>query len=134
MLLEMKDGFEWVADDVTGSSLDPALVRKARDVEMEYFRSMGVYEKVHRSAASGHKIIKTRWIDVNNWDIAMPVYRSRLVGKEYNDGVNPDLYASTPLLEAMRCLISYAATVSHEPRSMMVNDISRAYFNAKAER
>ena len=133
-MLRVKDGVEWAYDDVTGSCLDPSLLRKACEVEMEYFRSMGVYEKVHKSLAIGHKVIKTRWIDVNKGDTASPEYRSRLVGKEYNDGCNPDLYASTPPLEAMRYLISRAATNSAQPRCMMINDISRAYFNAKAAR
>ena len=33
---------------------------------------------------SGGKIIGTRWIDVNKGDEKNPVYRSRLVGKEFH--------------------------------------------------
>ena len=133
-LLKAKDGIEWAADDITGANLDPRLVKAARALEMAYFRSMGVYEKVPKSDAIGHKLIKTRWIDVNKGDASSPEIRSRLVGKEYNDGVDPDLYASTPPLEAMRYLMSQAATSSDKQRTMMINDISRAYFNAKAAR
>ena len=41
-------GFEGMEafDDVTGQVLDPALMAKARKDEIEYFRSLGVYEKV----------------------------------------------------------------------------------------
>ena len=134
MLLKTKDGITWAYDDVTNGQLDPDLVTKARQLEMEYFRGMKVYDKVPRSSAAGCKIIRTRWIDVNKGDLASPNYRSRLVGKEYNDGVNPDLYASTPPLEAMRFIVSHAATLSESSRCIMVNDISRAYFNAKAAR
>ena len=91
--MRIEEGREWAFDDTTGAELDPILVKKARELEMEYFRSMGVYEKVHRSEAIGAKIIRTRWIDVNKGDSLTPEYRRRLVGKEFNDGVNPD---STP--------------------------------------
>ena len=33
-------------DDISGEPLDPALVINARKSEIEYFRDMGVYEKV----------------------------------------------------------------------------------------
>ena len=33
-------------DDVSGQPLDPALMIKARKLEIEYFRDLGVYEKV----------------------------------------------------------------------------------------
>ena len=39
------DGMESF-DDVTAQALDPALMVKARKDEIEYFRSLGVYEKV----------------------------------------------------------------------------------------
>lgn len=46
---------------------------------------MGVYERVPRShmSTTGGKLIKTRWIDINNGDFKTPNYRSRLVGKEF---------------------------------------------------
>ena len=45
MLLKTKDGITWAYDDVNGSSLDPSLVQKARQLEMDYFRRMQVYER-----------------------------------------------------------------------------------------
>ena len=53
-----------------------------------------MYDTVPREMAYGHKIIRTRWIDVNKGGSISLDYRSRLVGKEHNDGVDPDLYAS----------------------------------------
>ena len=56
--------------------------------------------------ALGYKIVGTRWLDINKGDDDKPDYRSRLVGKEYNDGFEEGLFASTPPLEALRWLLS----------------------------
>ena len=80
---------------------------------MEYFQKMGVYSYTTREEAtrSGKgKIIKGRWIDVNKGDSKSPDYRSRYVGKEFNTGVDASLYAATPPLEALKLLISTAAS------------------------
>ena len=64
--------------------MKPDLVNKARELEMEFFVKMGVYDIVSRTEAlrSGQgKIIKGRWIDTNKGDSARPDYRSRFVGK-----------------------------------------------------
>ena len=45
--LHEPDCTEMIAiDDVSGQRLEPALMVKARRDEIEYFRQMGVYEKV----------------------------------------------------------------------------------------
>lgn len=85
-------------DDVSGVELDPNMVLEARKKEMEYFRKLNVYSHVPRSelGKTQGKLIKTRWIDVNKADTTNPDYRSRLVGKELNNGQDPSLFASTP--------------------------------------
>ena len=58
------------------------------------------------------EILKSRWIDINKGDDENPVYRSRLVGKEFNDGHMMDgLFAATPPFEALGFLVHEAATV-----------------------
>jgi hypothetical protein len=58
-----------------------------------------------------------------------------LVGKEFNDGVIEGLFASTPPLEALRLLVSDAATICEgQDKVLMINDISRAYFEAPMRR
>ena len=47
--LMVQSGVEYAYDDVTNASLNPSLVRKARDLEMKLFTDMGVYERVPRS-------------------------------------------------------------------------------------
>lgn len=87
------------------------------------------------------KLIDTKWIDINKGDASNPNYRSRLVSREFNQYKDDMVYASTPPLEAMRVLLSDAATVDnfeHEEKNMrrdiMINDVSRAYFYAQASR
>ena len=86
----------------------------------------------------GWKVVKTRWIDINKGDEDTPNYRSRLVAKEFNDGAGEGLFASTPPLEALRFLISEAATErgreDWEDKVIMVNDVVRAFFEAPMRR
>ena len=134
MFLSIKEGATWAYDDISFAALPAEMVREARKLEIEYVKSMGVYSKVHKSEAVGKKIIKLRWIDVNKMDAANPLIRSRLVAKEYNDHVDPNLFAATPPIEALRYLLSKAATTGRGKKAVMLNDVSRAFFNAKVTR
>ena len=59
--------------------------------------------------------------------------RSRIVAREFKSADRPDLYAGTHPLEALKAIISIAA--SHSPEfSLMHVDVSCAYFHAKAQR
>ena len=88
------------ADANDNAALKTELDVKARAIEMEYFKNMGVYEIVPRGQIDecGGKLIDTRWIDTNKADALNPEYRSRFVGREFNTGKDGSLYASTPLL------------------------------------
>ncbi len=122
-------------DDLTGATLNPELVAKARQEEIEYFKQMGVYIKVGVDecwAVTGKKPIAVRWIDINKGDEARPNYRSRLVAKEFRTNVNPELYAATPPSECLRMMLSKLATDKN--LELMYADVSRAYFYAKAVR
>ena len=88
-------------------------VREARREEIAYFRSMKVYEKVPVSEAhekTGKAPIQTRWIDTNKGDSEKPLYRSRLVAKEFNTGARPDLFAATPPTECLKFMLHKMAT------------------------
>ena len=80
---------------------------------MAYVRDMKVWNKIPRKQAQarGWKIIKTRWIDINKGDDENPVYRSRLVGKEFNNEAMDGIFAGTPPLEALRYIVHEAATI-----------------------
>ena len=141
--LHVAEGVNVAWDDVTNAYLEPDRVLAARKVEMAYFESMGVYERVPAEdiQKTGGKLIKTRWIDVNKGDSSNPNYRSRLVGKEFRTTKDDAPYAATPPLEALRYIISSAATIQNgsngeslDRNMLMINDVSRAYFNAAATR
>ncbi len=130
---------EWVAyDDVAGTELCAEKVRQARREELECFRQMNVYDAVKREVAQqrNKNIIDVRWIDINKGDNDNPNYRSRLVGKEFRQSVQPELFAATPPIESMKILLHIAASTHGNKltNSIMVNDIRRAYFYAPALR
>ena len=134
---EVEELWSTAWDDVSGQELDPNGVRQARALEMDYVSKKGVWRKVPRSLASrnGWKVIPTRWIDINKGDADRPNYRSRLVAKEFNTGAQEGLFAATPPLEALRLLVSDAATTDvHEPKVIMLNDVARAFFEAPMKR
>ena len=140
-LLSSRDAHErqesaW--DDLTGASLDPTEVRRARRIEIEYARRKKVWMKITRAEARrrGLKIIKVMWIDVDKGDAQSPNIRSRLVAKEFNNGVEEGLFAGTPPIEALRLLVSAAATVEDDEENsvIMINDVSRAFFEASIQR
>ena len=113
------------------------MMSRARRDETEYFKEMGVYEKVdisESSAATGKAPIAVRWVDINKGDTKNLVYRSQLVAKEFNTGVCPELYAATPPSECLRCMLSLVASGTQKGCSLMYADVSRAYFYAKAVR
>ena len=136
--LHEPDASQMIAlDDVSGQRLDPGLMIKARREEIEYFKSMGVYEKVDVAEAwaeTGKAPIAVRWVDINKGDSQKPNYRSRLVAKEFNTGVRPELYAATPPSECLRLMLSIMASGRKQNMGLMYADVSRAYFYAKAVR
>ena len=107
-----------------------------------------MWRKVPRTEAlrlQGKAPITVKWIDVNKGDDDNPNYRSRLVAREVRKPWEASIFAPTPPLEALRTIISLAATeikgvVTHDRRpnsirrtQVSVVDISRAYFNAKVD-
>ena len=116
--------------------MDRGKVKEARMKDMEYVHKKEVWVKIPRSQAIANswKIIKIRLIDINKGNDENPIYRSRAVGKEFNDGAIGGLFAGTPPLEALRSLVSEAGTVGVEEKIMMINDVARAFFEAKATR
>ena len=131
---EWNDEVAW--DDVSGAALNPHEVRRARAEEIKYVHEMGLYEKVPIDqcyARTGKAPISTRWININKGDQDHPNYRSRLVAREINTHRRDDLFAATPPLEAFKTILSMTAT-SNRGEVVMINDISRAFFHARAKR
>ena len=136
-------------DDITGQLLRDDLVREARAKELQYFCDKGVWVKRPKSEArqkTGRGAISVRWVDVNKGDDLRPRYRSRLVARQLkaHDKSGASFFAPTPPLEALRSVLSLAATTignwrpCYDPKSerrtqISLMDISRAYFNAKLD-
>ena len=81
-------------DDVSGTALDPKLVREAQRVETEFCSKRGVYyyDTLGNSyKLTGKKPIVVRWVDINKGDDLNPDYRSRLVAKEINTYKDDDI-------------------------------------------
>ena len=129
----------WKAwDESADAELNVEDVKAARALEMEYVLNMRVCGKVARSELkrTGGKLIVTRWVDVIKGDALSVDCRSRLVGREFNVSRDDALYAATPPLEALRLIVSDAATigVDYERTEVVVNDLRRAHLYAKIER
>ena len=118
-------------DDVSGKELDGRQVKKARMKELGYVHEQAVWIKMSRAEAQrrGIPIVKTRWIDIDKGDDDNPNYRSRLVAKEFDVGRQLGLFAAAPPLDALKILISDAATVEEdgeEDKVVMINDVARS--------
>ena len=136
-------------DDVTGQLLKDELVREARAKELQYFCDKGVWEKRPKHEArqkTGRGAISVRWVDVNKGDDLHPRYRSRLVARQLkaHDRSGASFFAPTPPLEALRSVLSLAATSigdwrpcydkeSERRTQISLMDVARAYFNAKLD-
>ena len=73
-----------------------------------------------------------RWIDINKGDNKHPDYRSILVAKDFKCGDRPDFFAATPSLEALKTIMSIAA--SNPGMHIMINDVKRSYVHAIVRR
>ncbi|CAE8634939.1 unnamed protein product [Polarella glacialis] len=144
VLIPYYDG-EFV-DDISGEALPKHLVEAGRKLEMEFFHREVVYSKrpiAECWRCTGKAPVRTKWIDHNKGDRANPDVWCRLVACQYNQHKDAELYAATPPLEALRFLISAAATSTTRTglgeagrarravqRKLLFIDARRAYFNA----
>ena len=112
-------------DDVTGADFNPNVVKSARQEEAQYIRKMGLHKKVPVLECWGkfwQASIKARWVGICKGDVKQPNYRSRLVAKELNTPKRMDSFAATPSLDAIKLILSMAATLNRG-EGVMVNDV-----------
>ena len=93
-------------DRSTGLPLNPAMVKKARELEMQCMEELKVLEDSDRDACMAETCrppIPTDWVDINKDDSVRPNYRSRLVCQETRERSTIDVedwaatFAATPL-------------------------------------
>ena len=124
-------------NDAKGGWLDPIMVRKAREKEMQHVKKHAVYEKVPTSQCrkeTGKNSVKTGWADTNKGTSECPNMRSRWVAKEYNTAPRPDLFSATSPLEGVKLVISEPPSSNQKVNVLLVIDERRAYFHATVRR
>lgn len=112
--------------DVSGVELDPKQVRKARAEEIEYVHKTQLYDKVPIKECynrTGKGPITVRWIYINKGDRQSLNDRSMLVAREMNTYKRDDLFAATPPFEALKLILSMAAT-ANKREIIMIDDSS----------
>ena len=134
---ECENDEESYVENVNGGFLDPEVVREARVEELAGYVKMQVYCRVPVAECGSHKVIQTRWVDTNKGDERSPEIRCRWVAKEVKKRNNTEeesanFFASTPLLEAVKFLISEAMTKrvsrNNRPLKMSFIDAQRAMY------
>ena len=79
--LDSADSAQEFRDRSTGLPLNPEMVKKARELEMQYMDELHVLEHSDRDtgmAETGRPPIPTDWVDVDKADSSRPNYRSRV--------------------------------------------------------
>ena len=107
------EGDQVFKDDLSGQLLNPELVKLARAKEMEYLDGKDVWELKpidERRKRTGKPPVTVRWVDVNKGDDVSPNIQSRLVARQIRQAGEEAIFAPTPPLEALRSIISLAAT------------------------
>ncbi len=125
-----------VYDEITGAALSPELVRQARAEEIKFMLDWGVWERARTTDCwheTGKAPIGSKWVDVNKGDVKKPSIRSRFVVKEIATYKSDDFFAATPPLEALRLLLSMAASSGHDVK-VEVLDARKAHLHAFADR
>ena len=104
---------EKFVDDLTGQRLDPVLCRIARKKEMDFIREKGLWVKrsvrecLERTRGPP---VTVRWVETNKGDDVNPNIRSRLAARQIRGPGQDAVFAPTPPLEALRTVLSLAAT------------------------
>ena len=126
-------------DTVTGVRLDNHLVEEAMQEEIRYMQSLPVWQHcaTRSDLPEGCKIVGHRWVIVNKGDASNPKIRARLVATEVKHdrgvaGHDPNLFSATPPLEALRILLSMAA--SNEDHVFGQIDVRKAHLYGRATR
>jgi hypothetical protein len=123
-------------DENTGEELDPVLVAKACEGELQRFEKMQVYRLVLKTEAKQGKIAKVEWVWTNKGMKTAPEVRCRLVAMEFGfNEPREDLFTGTPPLFAMKRLLSLIAS-QEKPRSkiIMLLDVKCAFLHGGTKR
>jgi hypothetical protein len=127
-------------DAITNEELPAALTAASRAEELAFMKEWNVWDVVPISECwqkTRKAPLQGKWVDVNKGDFTRPVVRSRYVAKEFADKRSDEFFAATPPLEALRMILSHAASgrrSSKGGRKILVIDARKAHLHAMAER
>ena len=127
-----RSGEGWHCDDNKGGWLDTELCAKARCEEVEHTRRHNMYERVPRETClrkTGKGPIKTGWAETDKGRLTC----ARGGSRRSTTHAWPELYASTPPLEALKVVLSEIATGDRKRKVVALVDVRRAYFYAPRE-
>ena len=121
-------------DDVTGMMLDVTKLREARNEEIKYIETRGIWERVPLQKCwdkLGRAPTSGKWVDVQKGEGV----RSRYVGRDFKpkgEGPRAEIFASMPPLEAKKIIFSRAASQKGEARmkKLLFIDVKKAHMNA----
>ena len=135
---EELSGGAW--DDVRGGELPVEEVQAARREEVQFMVKRGIWDVRPVSECwnmTGSGPVSVRWVDTNKGAPGEMLVRSRLVARDFkgNDKDRDDLFAETPPLEALRLILSRAATKRGDGRyrKLLFVDIKKAHLNPGCE-
>ena len=134
-LLGLWQGWHW--DDTKGEWLDPELCGKARREEVKYILRHRMYTRVPRVMClreAEKAPIKTGWAETDKGQPGKPNVRVRWVAKAYKTYARPELYASTPALDALKVVLSEVASGKRGGKVVALVNVPRAFFYAPRRR
>jgi hypothetical protein len=136
---EQDGGYEDYYDEKTGMELDAKKVREARSEEIEFMKSILLYDVASEEECwevTGKGPISTKWVDVNKGTEDAQEVRCRLVARDFKpkgEKEREDLFAATPPLEAKKLLFRMAAgqvgATAAECVKLMFIDVKKAHLN-----
>ena len=123
----------FVYSQKTKEQLDKRMVAEGRERELGALCSQGALFVIPRTALSpGTKMVRGRFVD----DVKNGRVKRRFVAAEVARDVRHHVHAGTPVLKALRMIVSLAATRDgkHRPRSVAFYDIVAAFVHASPRR
>ncbi|CAK0865359.1 unnamed protein product, partial [Prorocentrum cordatum] len=116
-------------DDLTGPPLDPARVKAAWRLEMDFMAQLGAWVYAREEDCQrelGRRPLSVRWVDIDKGGTDRPDYGSRL--STIAGGDVGAAFAATPPLECLRLICSMVMSSDpSEGRVLRFLDISRAH-------
>jgi hypothetical protein len=126
---ELDDPWQWIKDELN-EGMDEEIAKLyalGDEKELQQLRDFDVYEEVPRTAATGHKVISTRWVR----KLKTPTEACcRLVAREFNTGKRDDTFATTPSSTSSRVVDLLATKLQ---LCTATADVSVAFLHATEE-